>query len=155
MHRELVYLAPNVVVVFDRVQTAADTTQTWQLATPAAPSLSGATATIANAGHTLKVTRIAPAAATASVYNYLADADMKGGYRLDARMPGGDHRYLHVLALDGAVSSASPSGATGVTLNLAGGGTATVSFVRDSVGATLTRNGVTTTLGAGVDALAE
>ncbi len=155
VHRELVYLAPNVVVVFDRVQTASDTTQTWQLASPVAPSLSGPSATFANAGHTLRVTRIAPSSAATSVYNYTADPDLKGGYRLDERLPGGDQRYLHVLAVDGAVSSASASGATGVTLNLAGGGTATVSFVRDSVGATLVRNGVSTALGAGVDTLPE
>lgn len=155
VHRELVYLAPDVVVVFDRVQTASDTTQTWQLASPVAPSISGPTATFANAGHTLRVTRIAPSSAAMSVYDYRADPDLKGGYRLDEVLPGGDRRYLHVLAVDGAVSSASASGATGVTLNLAGGGTATVSFAADTVGATLTRNGTTTTLGAGVDTLAE
>ena len=155
VQRELVYLQPNIVVVYDRVQTASDTTQTWQLAVPVAPAISGATATIANAGHSLSVTRIAPSSATMSVYNCLGDADLKGGFRLDERLPGGDQRYLHVLAVDGAVSSASASGATGVTLNLASGGTATVSFARDTVGATLTRNGVTTTLAAGVDTLPE
>lgn len=155
VRRELVYLAPNVVVVFDRVQTAADTTQTWQLVAPVAPSISGATATIANAGHTLRVTRIAPSSAATSVYDLRGDPDLKGGYRLDARVPGGDRRYLHVLAVDGAVSSASASGATGVTLNLAGGGTATVSFSPDAVGATLTRSGATIPLGAGVAALPE
>jgi len=155
VQRELLYLAPDVVVVFDRVQSAADTAQTWQLAVPVAPSISGATATIANAGHTLSVARIAPVGAAMSVYNCLSDPDLKGGYRLDERLPGGDQRYLHVLAMDGAVASASASGATGVTLNLAAGGTVTVSFVRDAPGATLTRGGVTTTLGAGVDTLPE
>jgi hypothetical protein len=153
VHRELVYLKPDVVVVFDRVQTASDTTQTWQLAAPVAPAISGATATITNAGHTLRVTRIAPTSATVSVYDFRADPDMKGGYRLDVRLPGGDQRYLHVLAADGAVTSASASGPTGVTLSLAGGGTATVNFSRDTVGATLTLGGVTTALGASVDVL--
>jgi len=40
-----------------------------------------------------------------------------------------------------------------VTVNLAGGGSATVKFNRDSVGASLTMNGTTITLGAGVDTL--
>ena len=154
VQRELVYLEPNVVVVFDRVQTAGDTTQTWQLATPVAPSISGSTATIANAGHSLSVTQVASGAAM-SVYDYRADSDMKGGYRLDERRPGGDQRYLHVLALDGAVTAAAASGATGVSLTLAGGGTVTVSFARDWAGATLTRNGAATTLGVGVDKLPE
>ena len=155
VHRELVYLQPNVIVVFDRVQTAADTTQTWQLVAPVAPSISGATATIANAGHTLRVMRIGPSTAATSVYDCRANADLKGGYRLDERVAGGDRRYLHVLAVDGSVSSASASGETGVTLNLAGGGTVVVSFTRDTVGASLTRNGVTTALTAGVETLPE
>ena len=33
----MVYLQPNVVIVYDRVQTAPGTTQTWQLAAPVAP----------------------------------------------------------------------------------------------------------------------
>jgi hypothetical protein len=155
VQRELVYLQPNIVVVYDRVQTTADTTQTWQLAAPVAPSVAGTTATISNAGHTLSVMRIAPSSAAMTVYDFRADPDLKGGFRLDERLPGGDQRYLHVLALDGAVSSASTSGATGVTLNLAGGGTVTVSFTRDSIGGTLVRGGVTTTLATGVDALPE
>jgi len=155
VQRELVYLQPNIVVVYDRVQTASDTTQTWQLAAPVAPTISGTTATITNAGHSLRVTRIAPSSATMSVYDFRADPDMKGGFRLDERLPGGDQRYLHVLAVDGAVASASASGTTGVTLNLATGGTTTVTFSRDAVGATLVRNGTTTTLGTGVDTLAE
>ena len=155
VQRELVYLQPNIVVVYDRVQTASDTTQTWQLAAPVAPTISGTTATITNAGHSLRVTRIAPSSATMSVYDFRTDPDMKGGFRLDERLPGGDQRYLHVLAVDGAVASASASGTTGVTLNLATGGTTTVTFSRDAVGATLVRNGTTTTLGTGVDTLAE
>src|SRR5207249_4996064 len=53
VQREIVYLLPDVVIVFDRVQSASGTTQTWQLASPVAASISGSTAAIANAGHTL------------------------------------------------------------------------------------------------------
>jgi hypothetical protein len=155
VHRDLVYLEPNIVVVFDRVQSASDTTQTWQLAAPVAPVLSGPTATISNAGHSLRVTRIAPSSATMSVFDYRTDSTMNGGYRFDETQPGGDRRYLHVLAVDGAVSSASANGETGVTLNLAGGGTVIVSFKRDTAGASVTRNGVTTALDSGVESLQE
>ena len=41
----------------------------------------------------------------------------------------------------------------GVTVNLAGGGTATILFNRDTPGAKITLNGVTTTLDATVDSL--
>jgi hypothetical protein len=155
VHREMVYLEPNIVVVFDRVQTAADTTQTWQLVAPVAASISGASATISNAGHTLQISRIGSTGGPMSSFDCRADADLKGGYRVDEVVSGGDRRYLHVLSVDGAVSSSSANGATGVTLNLSAGGTVTVSFVRDTVGATLTRNGVTTDLAAGVETLPE
>jgi len=71
---------------------------------------------------------------------------------------GGNNRYLHVLSVDGAVSSAVTTGTSsqpGVTVNLAGGGTATVLFNRDTAGGTITINGVTTTLAATVDSLTE
>ena len=158
VQRELVYVQPNVAIVFDRVQTTAATTQTWQLAVPTAPVLSGNTATITNAGHNLKLTRIAPSAATMSTYNFTADADFNGGFRVDERVAGGDQRYLHVLAVDGAVSSTLAAGTTaqpGVTVNLASGPQITVAFNRDTTGGSLTIAGVTTPLAAGVDTLGE
>jgi hypothetical protein len=158
VQRELVYVQPNVAIVFDRVQSSSTTTQTWQLAAPTAPAISGNTATITNAGHTLKLTRIAPSAATMSTYNFTADADFNGGFRLDERVAGGDQRYLHVLSVDGAVSSTLSAGTTaqpGVTVNLASGQQITVTFNRDTQGGSLTIAGVTTPLTAGIDTLAE
>jgi hypothetical protein len=155
VQRELVYLKPDVVIVFDRVHTASGTTQTWQLPTPVQPSIAGNTATIANAGRSLKVTRIAPAAGTMSAYDYRAEADLTGGFRVDLRQAGGDNRYLHVLAIDGAAASVTAAGATGVTVKLSDGRTATVSFNADAIGGTLTLDGNTTTLDAGVDALSD
>jgi len=158
VQRELVYVQPNVAIVFDRVQSTSSTTQTWQLAVPTAPAISGNTATVTNAGHTLKLTRIAPSAATMSAYNFTADADFNGGFRLDEKVAGGDQRYLHVLAVDGAVASTAPAGSAtqpGVTVNLATGQQITVLFNRDTVGGALTLAGVTTPLAAGVDTLTE
>jgi hypothetical protein len=155
VQRELVYLKPDVVVVFDRVTTPSGTTQTWQLATPTQPSISGNTATISNAGHTLHLTRIAPSSGSMSTYDYRADSDFTGGFRLDEQQPGGDNRYLHVLGVDGAATSVTASGATGVTVNMAGGHTATVVFNRDSVGGMLTIDGVATPLAAGMTTLPE
>ncbi len=157
VQREVVYLLPDVVVVFDRVQSAAGTAQTWQLASPVAASISGAVATIANAGHTLNVQKIT--GGTMAVTSMTSvDADYAGGFRLDETMPGGDNRYLHVLAIDGGVSSTTPAGDAahpGVTVRLASGHTATVTFVRDTPGATLVLDGTAAALGAGVDALPE
>ena len=153
VHREVVFLPPNVVVVFDRVKTSAGTTQTWQLPTPVSPAISGNTATITSAGHSLKVTRVAPSAATMSVFNFASNASYTGGYRLDEKVSGGDNRYLHVLSLDGGATSVVAAGATGVTVNLASGGQATVTFNRDTTGATLKIGATTTNLTAVVDTL--
>jgi hypothetical protein len=157
VQRDMLYLQPNVVIVFDRVKSTAGTSQTWQLASPVAPTIAGAAATFTNAGHNLKVTRVAPSAASMSTYNFASSeaASYTGGFRLDETVAGGDNRYLHVMSVDGAVSSTANVGATGVTVNLAAGGQVTVNFNRDAAGATLTINGTTTTIGATVDVLAE
>ena len=158
MQREMVYLQPDVVVVYDRVTSGSGTQQVWQLASPVSPAISGATATFSNAGHALHVTRLAPASATASAFAYTNDAsgDYTSGFRLDETVAaGGDQRYLHVLAVDGAVTASTATGDSTVTLTLADGRTAVIAFNHDAVGATLTLAGVATTLGSGVNALAE
>jgi hypothetical protein len=153
VHRELIYVQPEVVIVYDRVASAPGTTQTWQLQTPVAPSISGSTATVTNAGHSLSVRRILGGNPTS--YDQRADSDLTGGYRIDETVAGGDNRYLHVLGVDGAVSSATANGANGVTINLANGQVITATFERDSVGATLVMGGQTIALTAGVAALPE
>ena len=157
VQREMVYLKPDVVVVFDRVKSASGTSQTWQLAVPTAPSINGAAATISNAGHQLKVTRVSGGNAY-STYDYRSQSDFNGGFRLDEAQAGGDQRYLHVLAIDGSalnITAAGDAAHPGATIQLAGGGTATVTFNRDDIGASLTMGGQTTTLGAGVENLAD
>ena len=157
VQREIVYLKPDVVVVFDRVQSASGTTQTWQLASPVAASVSGSTATISNAGHRLQVQKISGGAMAVTSMRSV-DADYSGGFRLDENLAGGDNRYLHVLSIDASISSttsAGDAGHPGVTIHLANGHNATVTFVRDTAGATLVLDGTTQALGAGVDRLPE
>ncbi|MBA3453848.1 MAG: hypothetical protein H0T42_12205, partial [Deltaproteobacteria bacterium] len=154
--REMVYLEADVVIVFDRVATAAGTTQTWQIAAPTQPAISGNTATITNAGHSLRITRLAPSAGTMSTYDFRGEADFTGGWRLDETQAGGDQRYLHVMAIDGAATSTTTAGdATnpGATVTLRDGRTVTVTFHRDSIGGSLTIDGVTTALTPGVTAI--
>ncbi|HEY4239467.1 MAG TPA: hypothetical protein VGM88_06610 [Kofleriaceae bacterium] len=149
--REVVYVEPDCLVVYDRVASAADTQQVWQLAMPQAPTVNGAMATESAAGHTLTIQRVAPAAATPSVYSFSAESDFAAGSRLDETMTGGDNRFLHVIWIDGAVGTVTPMGDDGVQLMLDGGATFTVAFDHDDIGATI--NG--TALGAGVDQLPE
>ncbi len=158
--RELLYLEPDCVVIYDRVNSTE--AQTWQLATPAAATINGATAamTPSGGGHTLNVQRLTPAGATSSIYDYTADSDYNSGFRLDEKMAAGDNRWLHVLWIDGAVGTAVANGADGVTITFSDGSTAAVTFNHDSVGGTLVMtpsggSANTITLGAGVDTLPE
>ncbi|HEY0190143.1 MAG TPA: hypothetical protein VGC42_03420 [Kofleriaceae bacterium] len=157
VQREMLHLSPDVVVVFDRVKTSAGTTQTWQLATPTAASVSGTLASVTSAGHTLKVQKISGGNMSVTSMTSVS-SDYNGGYRLDEAVAGGDNRYLHVISVDGAVSSTVTAGdAThpGVTIHLANGHNATVTFVKDTPGATLVLDGTTKTFAAGVDTLPE
>ncbi|MGE0873014.1 MAG: hypothetical protein AB7P03_30965 [Kofleriaceae bacterium] len=155
LEREIVFIEPDIVVVYDRVTTKVGGQQIWQLVSPVAPAITGSHATIAGTEHTLNVDRIAPAEATSSAFDLAAsDSDFRDGFRLDTTMPGGDQRYLHVLSIDGSVSSLTPE-TNGVTIALAAGGSATVIFNPDAVGGSLQLGGSTHALNAGVDKLAE
>jgi hypothetical protein len=157
VQREIMYLQPDVVVVFDRVQSSSGTTQTWQLASPTAASISGSLATISNAGHALKVQKIAGGAMAVTPFTSVS-SDYSGGFRLDETMTGGDNRYLHVVSIDAAAAATSAAGdAThpGVTIQMSNGHTATITFNRDTTGATLVMDGTTKSLTAGVDTLPE
>jgi hypothetical protein len=153
VQREMVFLKPNVVIVYDRVKTSSGTSLTWQLPAPVAPSISGSTATISTAGHALAVTRLQPASASMTSTS-LANSDFTGGYRLDQQVAGGDQRFLHVLSIDNAAAQVTASGSNGVSLSY-GGHSATVTFNRDTAGATLVLDGDSIALDATVDALSE
>jgi len=153
VQREVIFVQPDVIIVYDRVASASGTTQTWQLQAPTAPAISGAQATITNAGHSLAVTRIL--GGTFGSYDQRADSDLTGGYRLDETVAGGDNRYLHVMSVDGAVAQTVANGADGVTISLANGQTVSATFARDGVGGTLVLGGQTIALAAGVDTLPE
>jgi len=156
VERELVFIEPDTLVVFDRVTTASGTQQIWQLNAPVAPAISGARAQVASGGHTLAIDRLAPAAATSSVFSWATDSDFSDGYRLDETVAAGAQQYLHVLSVDGAVTStarADASGRIGATIELADGRSVIVRFGATSVDGVITIDGTTVNLGTGVDAI--
>jgi hypothetical protein len=152
VQRELVYLEPNVVVVYDRVQTKAGS-QVWQLVSPASPSINGATASATASGHTMTVQKIAGGTMAVTSMKSVDATDFTGGFRLDETMPAGDNHYLHVISIDGAASAVT-AGTDGVTLTV-GGKAVVVQFTRDGVGGSVSIDGQSTTLAAGVDKLPE
>jgi hypothetical protein len=151
--RELVYLEPDTVVIFDRVVST--DSQVWSLAFPTEPTISGATTKVTAAGHTLTVQRLTQPGASSSIHAYNTDSDFSGGYRLDETLAGGDHAWLHVAYVDGAVTAVTATDATSANITLAGGKLVHISFSPSAVGGTLKIGTETVTLGAGVDTLAE
>jgi hypothetical protein len=154
VQREMVFLKPDIVIVYDRVATAPGTKQTWLMTSPVQTTLAGTTTTMSGA-HTLRIQRLAPASATARVTNLSGVSDYTAGYRLEEEVAGGDNRHLHVLSIDGAAVTATAANDSTVTVELSSGKTATVAFDRDSVGATLTYDGNETVLTPTVDVLPE
>ncbi len=144
MQREVVYLKPGVLVVYDRVEADPGTSYRWLLSSPFQPTVTGSTASWD--GGRLVDHRVVPSAATSSVTALTTvDSDYSGGYRLAWSVPGGDQvEILNVLVVDGAataVTDAAQGTKDGVTITLASGGTATVRFERDAVGGTLRLTG--------------
>ncbi|HAP78013.1 MAG TPA: hypothetical protein DCR14_18265, partial [Acidimicrobiaceae bacterium] len=139
VQREWVWIDPGVVIVFDRVTTDAGTQQVWQLNSPVAPVVNGATATFTNGGHSLAVRRVIPAAATTSTFDWRT-AGFSGGYRLDETVSGGTNTFLHVLSFGTTVTSTTRSdsgGRQGVQVNLSDGRVVTVRFSVSGVDGTL------------------
>lgn len=164
VERELVFLEPDTVVIFDRVETSSGAAQTWQLSAPSAPAISGTRATIDGGAHDLRVERVIPASAETSVFDWTDDGDFGGGFRLDVTQPGGNNQFLHVLSIDATVSTVTRSdagGRVGVAITFADGRSATVRFGASGVDGTLelrdSGGGVidSATLDVGVDALPE
>ena len=151
--RELVYLEPDTVVIFDRVSST--DSQVWSLAFPTEPTISGATTKVTAAGHTLTVQRLTQPGASSSIHAYNTESDFSAGYRLDETLAGGDHAWLHVAYVDGGVTAVTATDATSADITLAGGKLVHVSFNPSSVGGKLKIGTETVTLGAGVDTLAE
>ncbi len=155
--RELVFLHPDCVIVYDRATTAAGTSQVWQLNSPQASVYDTGTQveTIDQPSHDLHLRRvIAPAGATRSVV--AAGSGFTGGNRLQITAPAGANTYLTVLWTDNAVTSVTESSAgsrQGVTVTLADGKVYTVRFGTTGVDGTLEIGGNTTALGPSIDSL--
>lgn len=158
--RELVYLEPDCVVIYDRADSAAGVQQIWQLVSPAQATITGAQASLTASGHRLTVQRVLPASAAATTV--ALSGDFSGGFRYEEATVGGSTRHLHIVWLDGAVGSATASpdgGRDGVAITFADGRTATVRFDPAQIGGTLSIRGgsgdVDATLGTGVATVPE
>ena len=160
VQREMVFLQPDTVVVYDRVTTQGGS-QVFQLVTPATPTIASNIADLLTQNHRLTVTGVLlPTGTVAAVTNMTSvptaqdPHDFSAGFRFDETMPGGDNRALHVLTIDGAATSIASNNPDEVTLAL-GSQSVTILFNHGSIGAKVTIGNQSTTLAAGVDTLPE
>ncbi|MBI5488223.1 MAG: hypothetical protein HY905_12895 [Deltaproteobacteria bacterium] len=142
VEREVVFVKPDVLVVFDRVDAAAGTRRVWQLNSAAHPSVAGNVIDLSGTSTDFLVWMMAPGGTTADVVDWTTDDDMNGGWRVDVAddSAGGRSRFLHVLSLDGAatgVGSSDDGTRSGAGISLAAGGSAVVRFENDGWGGTL------------------
>jgi hypothetical protein len=164
VQREIVYLEPSTVVVYDRVATKVGGQVVFQLVSPVAPPTPTGTThtfttttTATTIGHTLTLEDvITPPSTAPSIFDFKkSDSDFSAGFRFDeTAAAGNNNRFLHVLTIDGAATGITSAGSDGVTM-MVGGKAVTMAFNHADIGGTLTIGGQATTLAAGVDTLPE
>jgi hypothetical protein len=144
--RELVFLRPGTLIVFDRAEyTQGATTKTFQLPTPGLPTVSGRVARYSNGVSALEVHAVSPAQSALTITDMRTlDPDFEGGYRIDASVTtSGRSDFLHVLSVDGSVTGITRGANDGAaTVFLANGRKVTVAFDLAAQGGTIeVRNG--------------
>jgi hypothetical protein len=163
VQREIVYLEPSTVVVYDRLATRTGTNSyvVFQLVTPVAVAgmiPTGTTHTFTTTKHTLTLEDVVmPPSVTPSIFDFKQSdsSEFNGGFRLDEKTSaGGNNRFLHVLTVDGAATGITSTGSDGVTM-MVGGKLVIMAFNPIDIGGTLTIAGQAITLGAGLDKLPE
>jgi hypothetical protein len=142
VEREVVFVKPLLVVVFDRIDAAADTRRVWQINSANQPTIAGNVIDLDGASTDLQVWTMGPAGTTSTVVDWTTDADMNGGWRVDVphQSADGRSRFLHVLSLGGlatAVGASDDGAMTGVGITVSDGSSVTVRFGTDDWGGTL------------------
>ncbi len=141
--REIVFLKPDVVILFDRVQYLPGTsTKTFQLPTPYLPAISGRTATVNNGTSSLRLHAVAPANATLGSVPYSSiDSDFTGGgHRIEVTVTGsGETKFMNVLSIDNAAATVtgSPTDSGEVSIALTDGRTVLLRFNAAAPGGTI------------------
>ncbi len=143
VEREFLFIKPATFVVFDRVQSAgAGIARVWSMNVPVQPSLNGGNFSVVRGTNRLDVMRLAPTGLTTTMHYWpTLDTDISSGYRIDvSHASGNTSEFLHVIGMDGAVSQAVSSDATGqlgTSITLADGRKALVRFSATGSGGTL------------------
>ncbi|MCK6490033.1 MAG: Ig-like domain-containing protein [Planctomycetes bacterium] len=141
--RELLFLKPGCLVVFDRADAgAAGVARVFSLNMASAPTIAGERLGLVRGGHRADCWRLAPAGLPWTTTAYTDAAEYPGGgVRAEASHASGTgSRFLHVIGVDGdvaAVAASDAAGETGAALTFADGRTATVRFRNAGPGGSL------------------
>jgi hypothetical protein len=132
VEREFLFLKPDAFVIFDRADTVGTgVSRVWTLNVPVAPTVAGDHLTVTRGANRMDVYRLAPTGLSWAV----------SGHRVDAADTAGtSSRFLHVVGLNGAVSTVARSdgaGQVGVEITFADGRSATLRFNDAARGGTL------------------
>ena len=118
--REIIYLRPGVVVVYDQIVTQSGVTKTWQLNSPYRPEISNGVAVFSAPSSTMRVHMLLPDNAVNSVFDWSSRGgtieryiDSAGnssrGFRLDRVVSDSSTEFLNVIDVDDSVSSVNVS----------------------------------------------
>ena len=138
--REIVWIKPNVIVVFDRIKVAGTVAQQWN--SPIDPSLTANVATLAGKTSKVALHLLAPASTNWSEQPLSAfDVDFESGFHVEASAAAdAGIVFLTVINVDDAASSITRSddaGWIGASFNLTAGGSAIVRFDPTAPGASV------------------
>jgi hypothetical protein len=169
VQREIVYLEPSTVIVYDRLATKVGGQIVFQLVSPVSPPVAtGTSHTFTTAGHTLDLEDVLTPPGTVPTIFDFKNSDSEefpgGGFRLDETAGGGsDNRFLHVLTIDGAATNVMLANTADKTKDIVsmmvGGQMVTMAFnhgglgANAAIGGTLTIGSQSYTLGAGLEPL--
>ncbi|MCA9521152.1 MAG: hypothetical protein KC609_09270, partial [Myxococcales bacterium] len=141
VERRMLFIKPDLFVIFDLVSSSGDLDTVWQLNTPINPTIDTGVATLSGPNATLRVEMLEPESGSFETIGWTGQDDITGGgYQLQFSQKGTTNRYLTVLSLDGALTSAirtTDLDSIGATLTLADGRTVHVRFTNLNHGTTV------------------
>jgi hypothetical protein len=136
VERDIVFLKPDVVVVYDRLVTAPSMQRIWTMNLPGAPTLEPDGFSYSNGKSRMKVLRVVPASGDPRLTEWKrVRRDHSAGVRVDLEDSGrADAEFLHVVSINDSVRSVERvQGAerTGAVISLADGRSVSVGFARN------------------------
>jgi hypothetical protein len=139
VERDILFVKPGVLVVYDRLATAPAMQRIWSMNLPGSPTIESDGFSYSNGKSRMKVLRVLPASGEPRLTEWKrARRDHSGGVRVDLEDSGRpETEFLHVLSVNDSVTAVERVQGperTGAMVTLADGGSLSVSFARKGRG---------------------